>query len=79
MTTGSERLRVRRGPHKGRYDRATIDAVLDRGLLCHVAFSADADVYCIPMLYARVGDKVYIHGSTASRAMRTSPAARPPA
>jgi nitroimidazol reductase NimA-like FMN-containing flavoprotein (pyridoxamine 5'-phosphate oxidase superfamily) len=66
-----ERLRVRRGPHKGRYDRASIDAVLDRGLFGHVAFAVDADVYCIPMLYARVGDSVYLHGSTASRAVRT--------
>jgi len=64
------RTRVRRGPHKGHYDRATIDAVLDRGLFCHVAFSDDADVYCIPMLHARVGDSVYVHGSAASRAMR---------
>lgn len=71
MTAASERLRVRRGPHKGRYDRATIDAVLDRGLICHVGFSVDVDAYCVPMLYARVDDKVYIHGSTASRAMRT--------
>ena len=64
------RTRVRRGPHKGRYDRATIDAVLDRGLFCHVAFAVEDDVYCIPMLHARVGDSVYIHGSAASRAMR---------
>jgi len=71
VTAGSERVRVRRGPHKGRYDRATIDAVLDRGLLCHVAFSDDAGAYCVPMLYARVDDTVYIHGSAASRALRT--------
>jgi len=70
MEPGSDRLRVRRGPHKGRYDRETIDRVLDRGLLCHVAFAANGDVYCTPMLYARVGDNVYIHGSTASRAVR---------
>ena len=70
MNAGSERLRVRRGSWKGRYDRATIEAVLDRALLCHVAFSADDDVYCVPMLYARVDDKVYVHGSTASRAVR---------
>jgi uncharacterized protein len=70
MAAASERVRVRRGPHKGRYDRATIDAVLDRGLLCHVAFSVDGNAYCVPMLYARVGDTVYIHGSAASRALR---------
>jgi nitroimidazol reductase NimA-like FMN-containing flavoprotein (pyridoxamine 5'-phosphate oxidase superfamily) len=71
VTASSKRVRVRRGPHKGRYDRATIDAVLDRGLLCHVAFSDDDGAYCVPMLYARVGDIVYIHGSSASRALRT--------
>jgi nitroimidazol reductase NimA-like FMN-containing flavoprotein (pyridoxamine 5'-phosphate oxidase superfamily) len=70
VAAASERVRVRRGPHKGRYDRATIDAVLDRGLLCHVAFSDDDGAYCVPMLYARVGDIVYIHGSAASRALR---------
>ena len=70
VVPASERVRVRRGPHKGRYDRVTIDAVLDRGLLCHVAFSVDGDAYCVPMLYARVGDTVYIHGSSKSRAMR---------
>ena len=71
MAAGSDRVRVRRAPQKGRYDRASIDAVLDRGLFGHVAFAVGADVYCIPMLYARVGDSVYLHGSTASRAMRT--------
>jgi nitroimidazol reductase NimA-like FMN-containing flavoprotein (pyridoxamine 5'-phosphate oxidase superfamily) len=64
-------VRVRRAPQKGRYDRATIDAVLDAGLVAHVAF-VDGDLpCCIPMLYARVDDRVYVHGSTASRTMRT--------
>jgi nitroimidazol reductase NimA-like FMN-containing flavoprotein (pyridoxamine 5'-phosphate oxidase superfamily) len=76
-TTPSERARVRRGPTKGHYDPAAITAVLDRGLLAHVAFAIDADIYCIPMLYARVGDDVHIHGSTASRAMRTLAAGVP--
>ena len=70
MGPTSERTRVRRGPHKGRYDRATIDAILDRGLLCHVAFSVDEDAYCVPMLYARIDDTVYVHGSAASRTLR---------
>jgi len=61
---------VRRGPQKGRYDRASIDAVLDRGLLAHVAFVDGEDTVCIPMLYARAGDRIYIHGSTKSRAVR---------
>jgi nitroimidazol reductase NimA-like FMN-containing flavoprotein (pyridoxamine 5'-phosphate oxidase superfamily) len=64
------RVKVRRGPKKGRYDRASIDAVLDKGLLAHVAFVDDGLPVCIPMLYARVGDRIYIHGSTKSRAVR---------
>jgi uncharacterized protein len=73
----SSRLRVRRGPRKGRYDRESIDAVFDRGLVAHVAFVDGDEVVCIPMLYARVGDRVYIHGSTASRAVRTLAVGRP--
>jgi len=63
------RIRVRRGAKKGRYDRASIDAVLDKGLLAHVAFVDGGEPVCIPMLYARVGDLLYIHGSTKSRAV----------
>jgi len=65
------RVRVRRAPQKGRYDRGTIDAFLDGGLVAHVAFADGEQPCCIPMLYARVGDLVYVHGSTASRTMRT--------
>ena len=61
---------MRRGPTKGRYDRASIDGVLSRGLLAHVAFFDGSDPCCIPMLYAHLGERLYIHGSTASRAMR---------
>jgi nitroimidazol reductase NimA-like FMN-containing flavoprotein (pyridoxamine 5'-phosphate oxidase superfamily) len=67
----SERVRVRRQPKKARYDRASIEGVLDRGLFCHLAFVDDGHPYCIPTLHARVGDDVYIHGSSASRTLRT--------
>jgi uncharacterized protein len=67
----SRRVRVRRSPKKGRYDRASIDAVLDKALLAHVAFVDDGEPVCIPMLHARVGDLLFIHGSTKSRAVRT--------
>jgi nitroimidazol reductase NimA-like FMN-containing flavoprotein (pyridoxamine 5'-phosphate oxidase superfamily) len=66
----SDRLRVRREPHRGRYDRATIDAILDEALLSHVGFAVDGQPYVIPTLHARVGDVVYIHGSAASRMLR---------
>lgn len=73
----SDRIRVRRSPKKGHYDRTRIDAVLDRALFAHVAFVDNDDPVCIPMLHARVGDRVYIHGSRASRMMRTLSAGGP--
>jgi nitroimidazol reductase NimA-like FMN-containing flavoprotein (pyridoxamine 5'-phosphate oxidase superfamily) len=53
------------------YDRAQIDAILDEALVCHVGFVHEGQPYVLPMLHARVGDVVYVHGSTASRMVRT--------
>jgi nitroimidazol reductase NimA-like FMN-containing flavoprotein (pyridoxamine 5'-phosphate oxidase superfamily) len=64
------RHKVRRVPRNARYDRDSIYRVLDRGLVAHVSFSHDGHPFCIPTLYARVGDRVLIHGSTASRMTR---------
>jgi uncharacterized protein len=63
----SERSRVRRAPARADYDRATIDAVLDEALVVHVGFAMDEQPYVIPMLHARVGDEVYLHGAASSR------------
>jgi nitroimidazol reductase NimA-like FMN-containing flavoprotein (pyridoxamine 5'-phosphate oxidase superfamily) len=65
-----DRLRVRREPHRGHYDRETIDAILDEALYCHLAFAVDGQPYAIPTLHARVGDTLYVHGSAASRMLR---------
>ncbi len=65
-----ERSHVRRQPSRGRYDLATINGVLDAGYVAHVAFVENNQPFCIPMLYARIGRAVYIHGSSASRAIR---------
>jgi nitroimidazol reductase NimA-like FMN-containing flavoprotein (pyridoxamine 5'-phosphate oxidase superfamily) len=62
---------VRRAPKRGMYDRAQIDAILDEAIVCHVGFVVDDQPYVIPTLHARVGDVVYLHGSTASRMVRT--------
>jgi nitroimidazol reductase NimA-like FMN-containing flavoprotein (pyridoxamine 5'-phosphate oxidase superfamily) len=67
----SERTRVRRLPARACYDRATIDAILDEALICHVGFAAGGQPYVIPTTYARVGRQLYIHGSAASRMLRT--------
>ena len=67
----SDRTRVRREPGRGVYDRGTIDAILDEGLVCHLGFVGDGQPYVIPTLYGRLGDEVYVHGSSASRMLRT--------
>jgi nitroimidazol reductase NimA-like FMN-containing flavoprotein (pyridoxamine 5'-phosphate oxidase superfamily) len=61
---------VRREPHRGHYDRETIDAILDEALYCHLGFAVDDQPYVIPTLHARVGDTLYVHGSAASRMLR---------
>lgn len=67
----AKHTRVRRLPKRGAYDRETIDAILDEGLVCHVGFLEDERPFVIPTLYGRVGDTVYVHGSAASRMLRT--------
>ncbi len=61
---------MKRLPARGRYDRETIDAILDEGFICHVGFAVDGQPYVIPTGYARVGDLFYIHGSSASRMLK---------
>ena len=63
--------RVRRVPKRAHYDYETVHGILDEGLICHLAFVHDGRPYAIPTLHARVGDTVYIHGSAASRMVRT--------
>lgn len=66
----TDRTRVVREPHRGAYDRETIDKILDEGFLCHVGFTVDGQTYVIPTMYARVGDAIYFHGSAASRMLK---------
>ena len=70
-TAPSPRVRVKRVPKRAVYERAQIDAILDEALIAHVGFVHDEQPYVIPMLHARVGDIVYLHGSSASRLVRT--------
>ncbi|HEY7510899.1 MAG TPA: pyridoxamine 5'-phosphate oxidase family protein [Vicinamibacteria bacterium] len=67
----SERVRVRRLPQRGVYDRGVVHAILDEALVCHVGFVVDGQPYVIPTIHARVGETVYVHGSAASRMLRT--------
>lgn len=68
----SPRTRVKRVPANAAYDRATIEAILDAAIVCHLGIAVDGQPYVIPVLHARVGDTLYLHGSTASRAFRTA-------
>jgi hypothetical protein len=69
----SDRATVRRLPARGRYDRDTIDAVLDEALICHLALvDPDGRPFVVPTIHARVDDVVYVHGSPASRTLRAA-------
>jgi nitroimidazol reductase NimA-like FMN-containing flavoprotein (pyridoxamine 5'-phosphate oxidase superfamily) len=71
-SAASPRTRVRRAPKRALYDRDSVEAILDAALVCHLGFTdAGGQPYVIPTLHARVGDTVYVHGSTASRMVRT--------
>jgi uncharacterized protein len=67
----TDRTRVRRVPQRGQYERETIDAILDETLISHVGFVHDGAPVVIPTLHARLGDRLYLHGSAASRMLRT--------
>jgi hypothetical protein len=67
----TERTRVTRKPDRGSYDRELVYSILDQAFVCSIAFIADGLPIVVPTNYVRVGDKLYLHGSTASRLMKT--------
>jgi nitroimidazol reductase NimA-like FMN-containing flavoprotein (pyridoxamine 5'-phosphate oxidase superfamily) len=66
----SDRVRVRRGAVKGRYDWPTIAGILDRAIVAHVALVRAGAPYCVPTLFAQLAGDIYLHGSAASTALR---------
>jgi len=69
--SATHRTRVKRHPERGVYDRGPIDGILDEALICHVGFVVDGQPFVIPTIHARSGDVLYLHGSSASRMLRT--------
>ena len=68
----TSRTEVRRLPQRGVYDRHEIDAILAEAFVCHVGFtSGDGKPIVIPTSFGRIGDTLYLHGSPASRMLRT--------
>src|SRR3979411_2049395 len=68
----SSRTRLVREPDRAVYDRAAAYKILDEGFICHVGFVVDGQPFVIPTGYARVADTLFIHGSQASRMLRTA-------
>lgn len=75
MTTLSptDRSTVRRGAHRARTDRAELHAVLDAGLVCHLGIVLGGAPVVLPTGYGRLGDVLYLHGSTGAASLRAAP------
>jgi len=67
----TDRTKLRRLPKRGAHDRATIHAILDEALVCHVGFVVEGAPVVIPTIHWRDGDTLYFHGSAASRMLRS--------
>jgi nitroimidazol reductase NimA-like FMN-containing flavoprotein (pyridoxamine 5'-phosphate oxidase superfamily) len=66
----TDRVRLRRLPDRGSYDRAAILGVLDAGMIAHVGVGTDQGPVVLPMAYGRTDDDLYLHGSVANAALR---------
>ncbi len=66
------RTRVRRLPDRAKYDRSAVTAILDAMPVCHVGYIDDGCPFVTPTLQWREGDRVYWHGSAASRMIRAA-------
>ncbi|HKE56104.1 MAG TPA: pyridoxamine 5'-phosphate oxidase family protein [Pyrinomonadaceae bacterium] len=67
----TSRTTLKRLPKRGHYEHDTVYGILDEGFICHVGFVIDGNPFVIPTGYARLADKLYVHGSQASRMLRT--------
>lgn len=65
------RSQVKRLPERGDYSRETLYGILDEAMVCHVGFAVEGKSFVIPMIYGRVDNVLYIHGSPASRMLRS--------
>jgi nitroimidazol reductase NimA-like FMN-containing flavoprotein (pyridoxamine 5'-phosphate oxidase superfamily) len=76
-TLQTPRTTVRRLPARGAYDAPTVFAILDEALICHLSFVVDGQPFGLPTIHARVGEVLYVHGSAASRMLRTAAGGTP--
>ncbi|MER6921902.1 pyridoxamine 5'-phosphate oxidase family protein, partial [Streptomyces spiralis] len=59
-----------RSADRASYDKELVHAILDEGYVCHLGFVRDGAPVVLPTLYGRVGERLYVHGSTGSRPLR---------
>ncbi len=69
--TATPRTKLKRIPKRGNFERETIYRILDEAFICHVGFCVNDQPFVIPTSYARIRDRLVIHGSAASRMMRS--------
>src|SRR5689334_2661193 len=69
--TPTPKTTLKRLPQRGDFDRKTVYRILDEAFVCHVGFAVDGQPFVIPTSFGRVGDTLYIHGSAASRMLRS--------
>ncbi|MBZ5526425.1 MAG: pyridoxamine 5'-phosphate oxidase family protein [Acidobacteriia bacterium] len=75
--TPTERTKIRRKPNRAVYDEAAIHAILDEAFVCQIGFAMEGQPYVIPTNYVRVGKRLFLHGSAASRMFRALAAGTP--
>ena len=69
--TPTDRTTLKRLPKRAEYDRGAVYKILDEAFICHVGFTAGDKPIVIPTSYARIDDNLYVHGSAASRMLRS--------
>jgi nitroimidazol reductase NimA-like FMN-containing flavoprotein (pyridoxamine 5'-phosphate oxidase superfamily) len=75
--TPTERTVPTRSAQKASYDKELVHAILDEGYVCHLGFVRNGAPVVLPTLYGRVGETLYVHGSTGSRPLRMAGHADP--
>ena len=60
-----------RRKERGRYERETVNAILDEALICHVGFSVEGQPYVQPTIHARLGELLYLHGANTNRMLKS--------
>jgi uncharacterized protein len=67
----TSRTTLHRRPMRGTYDRATVHAILDEALVCHLAFVVEGQPFVLPTMFVRHEERVFVHGAAVGRFMRT--------